>query len=118
MNLRLVGDTITDNIKRSVFFPMATGNLKYNATSGRLIEPNVYRIKFDSSIAPYIDFLEFGTQPHNIPGAFGKPLPFGTSGKFSGFFHPGSTKHKGFISDKAVNEVINYFIVNYQGVIK
>lgn len=118
MNLRLVGDTITDNIKRAVWFPYSQGKLKFKATQGRMYEPNVYRIHFDSVVAPYIDFLEFGTQPHNIPGAFGKPLPFGTSGKFSGFFHPGSTKHKGFISDKAVNEVINYFIVNYQGVIK
>lgn len=118
MDLKRVGDYLTLQIKQATWFPYKTGVLRDNATSGRLIEPNVYRIKFDSSIAPYIDFLEFGTQPHNIPGAFGKSLPFGTSGRFSGFFHPGSTKHKGFIADKTVNTIINFFVTNYKGEVR
>lgn len=31
-----------------------------------------------------------GTQPHDIPRAFGYPLPFGIGGRFAGRFHPGT----------------------------
>ena len=118
MNLKLDGDNIVRKIKSATWFPYKTGVLRDNATSGNLIEPNVYCIKFDSSIAPYVGFLELGTQPHNIPGAFGRALPFGTSGRFNGFFHPGSDKHKGFISDKSIKAIIDYFIINYQGEVR
>jgi hypothetical protein len=30
-----------------------------------------------------------GTPPHDIPGAFGRDLPFGIGGRFNGKFHPG-----------------------------
>jgi hypothetical protein len=115
-DLNTLGNNVTESIKRAVWFPYSQGNLKFNATQGRMYEPNVYRIHFDSIIAPYIDFLEFGTQAHNIPGAFGKLLPFGTSGRFSGFFHPGSTKHKGFIGERSVNYILDYIKANYKGV--
>jgi len=36
------------------------------------------------------DLIASGTQPHNIPGAFGYKPPFGVGGRFSGLFHPGS----------------------------
>jgi hypothetical protein len=31
-----------------------------------------------------------GSDPHDIPGAFGIPAPFGIGGQFSGKFHPGT----------------------------
>ena len=74
-----------------------------------------FRIHFDSSVAPYIQYLEEGTHPHNIPRAFGRPLPFGTFGRFNGKFHPGSRKHQGFIKDKAVGAIIDYITSKYEG---
>jgi hypothetical protein len=42
----------------------------------------------------------FGVVAHDIPRAFGKPLPFGIGGRFEGKFHPGypydETLHKDF----------------------
>lgn len=116
MNLKSDGDNILMNIKSADWFPFRTGFLKFHATSGELISADTYRITFDDSIADYIPYLEEGTGPHNIPKAFGRALPFGTKGRFDGKFHPGSTKHKGFISVKAVNEVKKYFIENYGGI--
>lgn len=118
MNLELDCDTIVNNIKKASWFPYKTGNLKFNATSGQMINSNTYHIKFDSTIAPYVRFLEEGTKPHDIPRAFGRELPFGIGGKFNGKFHPGSTIHKGFISDKTIAEILEYFITIYGGVLK
>lgn len=104
-------------IKEATWFPYKSGNLKFHATRGISIDSNTYLIKFDSTIAPYLEALEEGSGPHNIPGAFGRPLPFGTKGRFNGMFHPGSTKHKGFIKDKAVGLIINYFSEKWNGVV-
>jgi hypothetical protein len=41
-------------------------------------------------------WVESDTQPHNIPGAFGRPAPFGEGGRFSGYFHPGTHGHHMF----------------------
>lgn len=114
-NLQQAGDNVLGLIKRQTWFPYRSGRLKFHATRGYLKDPLTYCIHFDSSVAPYIEYLEKGTSPHNIPRAFGKDLPFGTSGRFNGKFHPGSTKHKGFISQKCVNAVIRYFLENYRG---
>ena len=105
-------------IKRQPWFPYKTGHLKFHATNGFLVHPNTYCINFNSSIAPYIEYLEEGTGPHDIPRAFGKPLPFGIGGRFDGKFHPGSTKHKGFIKDKSVNAIVNYITARYNGVVE
>ena len=110
-------ENIVANIKRASWFPYKTGMLKFHATKGILKNPNLYEIHFSSMIAPYVQYLEEGTKPHDIPGAFGNPPPFGCGGRFNGKFHPGSTKHKGFISEKCVNEVINYFVVKYKGMV-
>src|SRR5438552_3080561 len=37
---------------------------------------------------------EAGAPPHDIPGAFGIAFPFGTGGRFDGFFHPGAPAHE------------------------
>lgn len=46
------------------------------------------KVSTDDPIAPYV---EWNTRPHNIPGAFGRPYPFGIGGRFKGLFHPGTT---------------------------
>lgn len=114
-NVEQCGIEVTNLIKRQTWFPYKSGNLKFNATQGAMYDETTFRIHFDSSVAPYLEYLEEGTDPHNIPGAFGKPLPFGIGGRFNGKFHPGSYKHKGFIKDKAVNEIINYIANKYEG---
>lgn len=43
-------------------------------------------------------FVHNGTDPHDIPGAFGIPAPFGIGGQFGGHFHPG-TKPIPFLRD-------------------
>lgn len=115
IQLQTLGETLLSRIKKASWFPYKTGKLKYHATSGALISPKVYRIKFSSQIAPYVTYLEEGTGPHDIPKAFGRPLPFGIGGRFNGKFHPGSTKHKGFISQKCVNEIVDYISKRYKG---
>ena len=116
-NIQLDCDNILNTIKRQSWFPYKSGNLKFQATSGKLLSPELYVIHFDSTIAPYVEALEEGSGPHNIPGAFGKPIPFGTFGRFDGKFHPGSEKHKGFIKDKCISEIVNYFTVKYRGAV-
>lgn len=114
-NLEQVGNEVTNLIKRQTWFPYKSGNLKFNATQGSMYNANTFRIHFDSSVAPYIEYLEEGTSPHDIPGAFGYALPFGIGGRFNGKFHPGSTKHKGFISEKSVGAIVNYIVTKYEG---
>lgn len=46
----------------------------------------------------YSLFVHEGTDPHDIPGAFGIPAPFGIGGRFAGRFHPG-TKAQPFLAD-------------------
>lgn len=38
----------------------------------------------------YSLFVHEGTDPHDIPGAWGIPAPFGVGGRFDGKFHPGT----------------------------
>lgn len=118
MNLEMLGNILTQNIKNADWFPFKSGNLKFHATNGHMYRDNsTYVITFSSEIAPYVEYLEEGTSPHDIPRAFGYPLPFGIGGRFNGKFHPGSNKHKGFIKDKAVNYVIDYIRKRYDGVL-
>ena len=118
LDLAVLGDRVTRLIKQASWFPYKTGKLKFEATSGQLIDRQTYRIKFDSSVAPYVTYLEEGTDPHDIPKAFGRPLPFGIGGRFNGKSHPGSRKHVGFISNKSVNTIVNYIASVYGGVVE
>lgn len=117
-SLDTLGTQVTAYIKRQTWFPYKTGRLKFEATKGQMLDPTTFRIHFDSSVAPYIPFLEEGTDPHNIPRAFGRPLPFGTYGRFNGMFHPGSKKHVGFIREKSVNAIVSYIAAIYGGVVE
>lgn len=118
-------------IKEQWWFPYDKGNLKFNATEGHMVNDEVYRIHFDSTIAPYVGFLEEGTDPHDIPHAFGwgtlKPdrknkytgeIPFGVGGRFDGKFHPGSHKHEGFIKVRTINAIVDYFVKKYNGEVR
>lgn len=100
VNLQQLGNEVLYQIKNATWFPYKSGNLKFHATRGMLVDANCYEIVFDSSVAPYIDFLEYGT-----------------SGRFNGKFHPGSTKHKGFISQKSVGLAVSYIQARVNGVI-
>lgn len=115
LNLEELGNQLIDYIKRQEWFPYKSGNLKFNATKGYMLDNTTYRIHFDSSVAPYVQYLEEGTDPHDIPRAFGRPLPFGIGGRFDGKFHPGSRKHEGFIKIKTVNTIVNYIQFRYGG---
>lgn len=114
--LEQLGDEVTFLIKKASWFPYKTGKLKFQATSGAMFNSTTYRIHFSSTVAPYVEYLEEGTRSHDIPGAFGKPIPFGIGGRFDGKFHPGSTKHKGFISEKSVHAIVDYIVNKYGGV--
>ena len=98
-----------ERIKRRDIIPVDTGYMKnaaiYCAPTPSVIGAASYSIKFDASVAPYIVYNEEGTRPHDIPRAFGYPLPFGIGGQFDGMFHPGSYKNAGFISNRCVREV-------------
>ena len=132
MNLKVLGDELTVLIKQASYFPEKQGVLKNNATDGTLISQTTYRIKFDSSVAPYIEYLEEGTRPHDIPFAFvgkgnwvwwypygdGVPFLMGMGGRFEGKFHPGSEKHKDFIKDKCVGDIVRYICVKFQGEVR
>lgn len=116
-DLQFEGQQILLTIKQASFFPYKSGNLKFHATFGTMWTPTCYRIHFDGTVAPYVQYLEEGTGPHNIPGAFGRPLPFGTKGRFNGMFHPGSTKHKDFIKRDCVNAIVDYISQKWNGLV-
>lgn len=116
-DLQVEGIQILTMIKNSSFFPYKSGNLKFHATIGSMYTPTCYRIHFDSTVAPYVEYLEEGTRPHDIPRAFGRPLPFGIGGRFNGMFHPGSTKHKDFIKNDCVSSIVNYISQRWNGLV-
>lgn len=115
MNLEQLGEDCVEYIKGQPWFPYRHGKLRGEATDGHPVNSNTYVITFDTGIAPYIEYLEEGTRPHDIPCAFGREYPFGIGGRFEGKFHPGSIKHKGFIKDKSVNAIISYITSKYGG---
>ena len=44
--------------------------------------------------AEYAFFIHEGTQPHDIPNAFGYGPTFGIGGRFDGKFHPGNRAYR------------------------
>ena len=132
MDLRYDGNDVLRTIKSASFFPYKTGHLRDDATSGDMINSTTYLIKFSGDIAPYLPYLEEGTQPHDIPFAFigkgnwkwwypyndGVPFLFGMGGRFGGKFHPGSTKHYHFIQNKVIDTILMYYVSKYNGEVK
>ena len=123
-----IGEKCLARTKQDSAFPFRTGTLKNKATNGFLVNQNTYCINFSSTIAPYVVYLQEGTRPHDIPFAFvgkgnwvwwypykdGVPFLMGMGGRFNGKFHPGSTKHKGFI-DKIVLNLTKFISSEYEG---
>ena len=123
-----IGEKCLAQTKQDSAFPFRSGRLKNNATNGFLVDSNTYCINFNSTIAPYVVYLQEGTGPHDIPFAFvgkgnwawwhpykdGVPFLMGMGGRFNGKFHPGSTKHKGFI-DKIVLNLTRFISSEYNG---
>lgn len=108
--------------QRGGCMPYATGHLADESTHGRFLSDNEFVIEIDISEeigAPYAPALNDGSVPHNIPHAFGRPAPFGLSGRFDGKFHPGSKKHIGFWdnaddSNSVLGYALNYFVRHYE----
>lgn len=80
--LQRLGLGALERVKSNPTYPYKTGNLKNNATKVTFIGENVFVIYVDSTIAPYVKYLEYGTSR--------------------------STKHVGFISIRATNDIIEY----------
>lgn len=102
--------------------PFDTGRLRNQATNGRFYGNQDFTIWVSVAVAPYAPSLEDGSRPHDIPHAFGEPLPFGIGGRFDGKFHPGSKKHMGFISDpnrsdSFVGYALSYFRTHYDAIV-
>ena len=121
-DLFMEGNIITTRIKSASWFPYKHGNLKFSATGGRLLDANTFRIKFDETVAPYVVYLEEGTRPHEIlPRKVNGVLVFTVDGKkvfAKKVYHPGSTKHKDFIKDKCIREILKYFQQKYDAIIE
>lgn len=83
-------------IRANPLFPFKTGNLKWNATYATAGE-NRFAIVFDTTIAPYIPYLDKGVEPQIYFRKDGMPV-----------FTNGSVKHRGFIRWAATNDVIEY----------
>lgn len=119
-DLQFEGIQILTMIKNSSFFPYKSGNLKFHATIGTMYTPTCYRIHFDSTIAPYVTYLEEGTSPHDIFPVTRKMLKFEVNGKTvfaRSVHHPGSTKHKDFIKRDCVNAIVDYISTRWNGLV-
>lgn len=94
--LQRLGLGALEAIKVNPTFPYKTGNLKFNATYVSFIGEDQFTIVFDETVAPYVKYLEDGTKR--------------------------SSKHQGFISQRATDDVINYlaktFNVNVEFILR
>lgn len=119
-------DIILATIKNDPLLPKDTGYLRDNIIS----EVHYYKqeviIQIPGSKVKYAQYLQNGTGPHDIPHAFGygskRPsrrnpytgrIPYGKGGRFNGKWHPGSTKHAGFVDYVLLNDTIDYFYTHY-----
>jgi hypothetical protein len=77
-----------------------TGRLKAGIV--KRIMPSLDPVSVDVEVGvytvPYALWVHEGTEPHDIPNAFGWGPTFGIGGRFSGKFHPG-TKPIPFLTD-------------------
>lgn len=129
-NLKNDGDELVENIRQQTWFPYKTGNLRDNATMGEMMpiaENEIYRIRFDSTIAPYIGYLEEGKfrrkkdKTVRTVNFSRMPSGFGVQFHISQDNAPSAVKfgkHMGFISDKTINYILNYFVNKYKGEVK
>ena len=115
-------------IKYDPVLPVDTGWLKRHimTSTKELQDKKEIKIFLSGKKVPYAVYLQEGTAPHDIPHAFGYgsiypdrinkytgQIPFGVGGRFDGFFHPGSMKHKDFIERVLVKNCIDYYKRSY-----
>ena len=114
-DMQELGDYVLANLKTSPFFPVRTGWLRDSGTRGTLKTVDEYNIAIGvGKSKQYVEALNEGAQPHDIPNAFGLGENFGIGGRFNGKFHPGQSKHKGFV-DKLFNlacEKCEFYVKN------
>lgn len=97
-NMQELGEYVLANLKTSPFFPVRKGLLRDSGTRGSLKSTSTFDIVIGvGKSKQYVEALNEGSQPHDIPNAFGYGKNFGIGGKFNGKFHPGQSKHKGFV---------------------
>lgn len=99
----LLNEVFNNSVLLNPKFPIAKkfgGNLKYRATSVQ-VGGNEWAVQISKGLAPYVDYLEYGTEPHLIQNAFGMGITV---------LHPGSKKHKGFISKGMVGIAVDTII--------
>lgn len=118
---------IGNAIKNDPRLPYKKGKLKKSVSTKVKSYYKTQEIKISiGNKVPYAQFLEEGTTAHDIPHAFGygsiyeeRPNPYthvppyGVGGKFNGKWHPGSTKHKGFIETVGIYNCLSYYVHNY-----
>ena len=93
-----------ETIKQNPSFPFRTGHLKHNAIWCDFSRPNTFTIVFDTRIAPYITYLEYGVPPQ----MYFKP----SINKM--VYTRGSSRHVGFISERATQDVISYLAKQFR----
>lgn len=76
--------------------PVDTGCLRDSIVKRFAEDPTGLSVIIASDTSPcspthesYSLVVHEGSAPHDIPGAFGIPAPFGVGGRFDGMFHPG-----------------------------
>ena len=115
-------------IKNDRLLPYNKGRLKRYIKTDVLdyYKSKEIKISINGDRVPYAVYLEEGTQPHDIPHAFGygtlkppkknpytKEFPFGVGGRFNGKFHPGSTEHVGFVEKVMLENCFRYIKTAY-----
>lgn len=99
--LQRLGLGALEAVRNNPTFPYKTGHLKNDATGVTFIKGESFSIYFDKTVAYYIPFLEYGVFPQSYQR-------MSKNGTMSWVTTRGSTKHVGFISERAVADIINY----------
>jgi hypothetical protein len=128
LNITQDANIIGSAIKGDPRLPYKKGKLQRNIKTKvkSYYKTKEIKVNLNGDRVPYAKFLEEGTAPHDIPHAFGygsiyppKPNPYthqepyGVGGRFNGKWHPGSTKHKGFIETIFIYNCLSYYVHNY-----
>lgn len=75
-----------------------SGRLRGNIVKRNINVDGEFGCKVGTEAVPYALWHHEGTEPHDIPNAFGWGPTFGIGGRFDGKFHPG-TKPNPYLTD-------------------
>lgn len=113
--------------QRGGCMPYDTGHLARMATMGKFTGDDRFTLTIvtakNRTGAPYAVPLNTGSKPHDIPNAFGWGMEYGIGGRYSGKFHPGSSKHVGYFDNvndpnSVLGYTLDYFVKKYGAEIK